>query len=283
MAKLIDGKAKAAEIRQSLKAETEALKNKYGAVPVLAVILAGNNAASEIYVANKIKACGETGIISKTIRLTDSVSEEELLKTVSKLNKDKTCNGILVQLPLPKHINEAKILDTIAAEKDVDGFTPENAGRLLSGMEGLLPCTPAGIIELIKSTGEPIEGKNAVIVGRSNIVGKPAAVLLLRENATVTVAHSKTRKLAEICAAADILVVAIGKKGFLTGEYIKEGATVIDVGMNRADGKLYGDVNFPEAEKKAAFITPVPGGVGPMTIAMLLKNTVKAFIAQQQK
>lgn len=279
MAQIIDGKTLSQKIKDEIKVDVAQIVASGRIAPSLAVVLVGNNPASEIYVANKIKACEYTGIISRTIRLPESTSEKELLTIIDELNRDKNVNGILVQLPLPKQIDENKVLQAIDVKKDADGFTPESAGRLFSGAEGLLPCTPAGIIELIKSTGTPIAGKHAVVVGRSNIVGKPAAILLLRENATVTVAHSKTENLAALCSTADILVAAIGKKEFIRGNFIKTGATVIDVGVNRFEGKLYGDVCFAEAQH-AAYITPVPGGVGPMTIAMLLKNTLKAYKLQ---
>ena len=274
---VIDGKALAQTIKEEVKAEVSALRERYGAPPALAVVLVGGDPASEVYVKNKIKDCAETGIRSEAIRLPEDAREEKLLEVVKKLNKDKGIHGILVQLPLPKHIDENKVLEAIAPQKDVDGFTPENAGRLLTGMEGFLPCTPAGVIALVKSAGVPIEGKRAVVVGRSNIVGKPCAVLLLREHATVTIAHSRTKDLPALCREADILVAAIGKKEFIRGDFIKEGAVVVDVGVNRGGDKLYGDVCFTEAAQKAAYITPVPGGVGPMTRAMLLKNTLAAY------
>jgi methylenetetrahydrofolate dehydrogenase (NADP+)/methenyltetrahydrofolate cyclohydrolase len=278
--KIIDGKFLSKIMMEKIAAEVAVLKKKHNCNPKLSVILVGNSSASEIYVNNKMKACIQTDIESEIIRLDEKTKEADLLTTVERLNMDKDRNGILVQLPLPAHIDENKVINAIASKKDVDGFTPDNAGRLFCGLPGLIPCTAAGIIALIKSTDEKIEGKHVVIVGRSNIVGKPTAMLLLHENATVTMAHSKTRGLSSVTRGADILVVAIGKKEFIRGEFIKPGAIVIDVGINREEGKLFGDVCFSEAEKTAAFITPVPGGVGPMTIAMLMENTVKDFKLQ---
>ena len=240
------------------------------------MILAGENPASKIYVRNKIVACEETGIKSFEYYLPESVTTEQLLELVETINSDENIDGLLVQLPLPKGVDEKTVLKAVSPAKDVDGFHAVNAGNLLLGNPCLAACTPSGIISLIKSTGVEINGKNAVVVGRSNIVGKPVAVLLLNENATVTVCHSKTADLKKHTLEADILVVAVGIKEFIKGDMIKKGAVVIDVGMNRADGKLYGDVEFDSAKERASFITPVPGGVGPMTITMLLKNTVKA-------
>ena len=274
--KIIDGKELAAKIRGEIKLRAEAFKAKRGRSVGLAVVLAGDDPASKIYVRNKIAACEEASIRSYSYDFPEEVSEDAVTELIDALNKDTNVDGILVQLPLPKHINEKRVLERISPCKDVDGFHAVNAGNLLLGNKCLAACTPQGCIELIRSTGVTIEGKNAVVIGRSNIVGKPMAVLLLQNNATVTVAHSKTVDLKSITSRADILVAAVGIKEFVTGDMIKSGAVVIDVGMNRHDGKLYGDVNFEEAKIKAGFITPVPGGVGPMTIAMLLRNTVTA-------
>lgn len=273
---IIDGKALSQQKRAEIKAGSSEFLAERGRAPGLAVVLVGENPASKIYVRNKIAACEETGVKSFSYYFDDTVSKKELVELIETLNADKNVDGILVQLPLPSHIDEREMLSLIDPKKDVDGFHAANAGALLLGQPALAACTPAGCIELIKSTGQTIAGKHAVVVGRSNIVGKPAAVLLLQENATVTVCHSKTVDLKSITRQADILVAAIGRKEFITGDMVKEGAIVIDVGMNRVDGKLYGDVNFPEVSKVASYITPVPGGVGPMTITMLLSNTLKA-------
>lgn len=275
MAKIIDGKLISENLRKKIKSEVESLK-KQGINAGLAVVKVGEDPASNIYVRNKIKDCEEVGIKSFAYYLPVETTEQELISLVEALNSDDTVSGILVQLPLPKEIDERKILQTILPKKDVDGFSAVNAGNLMLFNPSLNACTPSGVIELIKSTGTKIEGKHAVVVGRSNIVGKPMAMLLLKENATVTICHSKTINLKDLTMQADILVAAIGKANFITKDMIKPGAIVIDVGMNRIDGKLYGDVNFIEAEKVASYITPVPGGVGPMTRAMLLSNTVKA-------
>ncbi len=276
MAVIIDGKKISQEIKDEVKAKAEQLKAA-GIEPCLAVILVGEDPASRVYVRNKKRACEYCGIKSLSYELPESTTEEELLALVDKLNNDKSCNGILVQLPLPKHINEEKVLLKIKPEKDVDGFHPYNVGLLSIGSADLKACTPAGCIELIKRSGIDICGKNCVVVGRSNIVGKPVGMLLLAENGTVTTCHSKTKNMAEICANADILVVAIGKEKFIKADMIKEGAVIIDVGINRMeDGKLCGDVDFDEAVTKAGYITPVPGGVGPMTIAMLMNNCITA-------
>lgn len=272
----IDGKLLAARLRGEIKIDAEKFKRDYGRKIGLAVILAGENPASKVYVRNKIKACEETGIKSMEYYLPDSVSTDELVELVKTLNADESVDGLLVQLPLPVGVDEKAVLGAVTPEKDVDGFHAVNAGNLLLGNPCLAACTPSGIMELIKSTGTTISGKHAVVVGRSNIVGKPIALMLLGENATVTICHSRTQNLASYTREADILVVAIGKKEFITGDMIKQGSIVIDVGMNREDGKLYGDVEYASASEKAAYITPVPGGVGPMTITMLLKNTVKA-------
>jgi methylenetetrahydrofolate dehydrogenase (NADP+)/methenyltetrahydrofolate cyclohydrolase len=276
MANIIDGKKISLEIKDEVKAKAEALKAK-GIEPCLAVILVGENPASQVYVRNKKKACEYCGIKSLSYELPESTTEDELLALVDELNNSKECNGILVQLPLPKHIDEDKVLLRIKPEKDVDGFHPYNVGLLSIGSADLKACTPAGCIELIKRSGVDISGKNCVVVGRSNIVGKPVGMLLMAENGTVTTCHSRTKNMAEICKQADILVVAIGKEKFVTGDMVKEGAVVIDVGINRMEnGKLCGDVDFESAEKKAGWITPVPGGVGPMTIAMLMNNCIVA-------
>ena len=279
-AKLIDGKALAAQVKAEAAVDTAALKAK-GVTPCLAVILVGEDPASQVYVRGKAKDCGDCGIDSRVIRLPEETTQAELLKLVGELAADKAVNGILVQLPLPAHIDEKAVIDAIPPEKDVDGFSPVNVGRMQIGEPCFLPCTPAGCIRMIESTGTAIEGKHAVVIGRSNIVGKPAALLLLAKNATVTICHSRTANLKELCASADILVAAVGKAGFVTGGMIKPGAVVIDVGINRGeDGKLHGDVDFAAAAEKAAYITPVPGGVGPMTRAMLMKNTVQAAARQ---
>lgn len=272
----IDGKLLAAKLREEVKVDAEKFEREYGRKIGLAVILAGENPASKIYVRNKIAACEETGVKSMEYYLPDSVTTEELVELVETLNADENVDGLLVQLPLPAGVNEKAVLSAVAPEKDVDGFHAVNAGNLMLGNPCLAACTPSGVMELIKSTCTTIAGKHAVVVGRSNIVGKPVALMLLSENATVTVCHSRTQNLADYTRSADILVVAVGKKEFITGDMIKPGAVVIDVGMNREDKKLYGDVEYATAAEKAAFITPVPGGVGPMTITMLLKNTVKA-------
>lgn len=276
MSRIIDGKAIATQIKEELKEEV-ALLGKDGVTVGLAVILVGDDAASSIYVNNKKKACEYVGIRSVSYELSKDTSQEELLALIDRLNHDETVNGILVQLPLPAHIDEETVITAISPDKDVDGFHTESAGRLLVGKKGFLPCTPAGIIQLIRRSGFTIEGKECVVIGRSNIVGKPMAVLLLRENGTVTVAHSKTENLKEVASRADILVVAVGKQKFITADYVKEGAVVIDVGIHRLEGKkMCGDVDFDDVQEKAAAITPVPGGVGPMTIAMLMANCVEA-------
>lgn len=276
MAQLIDGKKISKEIKDELKAEVEALKNR-GIQICLAVVQVGQDPASCVYVNNKKKACAYIGIESESYELPEEVSEEELLALVDKLNHSEHVNGILVQLPLPAHIDEDKIIRAISPDKDVDGFHPVSVGRLWIGEPGFLSCTPAGIIQLLKRSGISIDGKECVVVGRSNIVGKPMAALLLREHATVTVSHSHTKDLREITKRADILIVAIGKRQFIDAGYVKEGAVVIDVGMHRDDNnKLCGDIVFDEIFEKASAVTPVPGGVGPMTIAMLMNNCVEA-------
>lgn len=279
MAELIDGKKISQDIKDEVK-EKVAKLGEEGIEVSLAVILVGNDPASSVYVNNKKKACEYTGIKSLSYELPEETSEEELLSLIAKLNEDDKVNGILVQLPLPKHIDENKVIRAISPDKDVDGFHPESVGRLSIGERGFVSCTPAGIIQLIKRSGETIEGKECVVIGRSNIVGKPMAMLLIRESGTVTVCHSRTKDLKEVTKRADILVVAIGKPKMIDGSYIKEGATVIDVGIHRTgEGKkLCGDVDFESAEKVAGKITPVPGGVGPMTIAMLMENTYQAAL-----
>ncbi|HBN5115427.1 TPA: bifunctional methylenetetrahydrofolate dehydrogenase/methenyltetrahydrofolate cyclohydrolase FolD [Listeria innocua] len=276
MGEIIDGKKLAKEIQEKVTSEVAELI-KQGKKPGLAVVLVGDNQASRTYVRNKQKRTEEAGMKSVLIELPETVTEEKLLKVVEELNEDNTIHGILVQLPLPKHISEEKVIDAISFDKDVDGFHPVNVGNLFIGKDSFVPCTPAGIIELIKSTGTQIEGKRAVVIGRSNIVGKPVAQLLLNENATVTIAHSRTKDLPQVAKEADILVVATGLAKFVKKEYIKPGAIVIDVGMDRDENnKLCGDVDFDDVKEQAGFITPVPGGVGPMTITMLLANTLKA-------
>ncbi|MCT4544147.1 MAG: bifunctional methylenetetrahydrofolate dehydrogenase/methenyltetrahydrofolate cyclohydrolase FolD [Vallitalea sp.] len=272
----IDGRKVSAEIKDELISSVKDLKEK-GINPTLAVVLVGNDPASQVYVKHKKKACEYVGIRSLAYELDENTSEDELLKLVNELNTRDDVHGILVQLPLPKHIDEEKILLAIDPSKDVDGFHPYSVGNLSIGRDGFVSCTPAGIIELIKRYNIEIEGKNCVVIGRSNIVGKPVSMLLLRENGTVTICHSRTKNIKEICKQADILVVAIGRANFVTKDFIKEGATVIDVGMNRLDnGKLCGDVSYDECATIAGAITPVPGGVGPMTIAMLMNNCVKS-------
>ncbi len=274
-ATLIDGKAVSSKIRDEIAADAAAFEKNNGRKIGLAVVLVGENPASKVYVRNKILACEQTGIASFEYYLPETSTTEQVLEVVRALNADDKVDGLLVQLPLPKGIDEKRVLSEVSPKKDVDGFHAVNAGNLLLGNPCLSACTPTGIMELIKSTGESVEGKHAVVIGRSNIVGKPVALMLLAANATVTVCHSKTKDLEKYTRDADILVVAIGVKEFVTGDMIKKGAIVIDVGMNRAD-KLYGDVHFESASAVAGYITPVPGGVGPMTITMLLSNTVKA-------
>lgn len=275
MAQLIDGKQISKEIKEELKIEVERLKQQ-GREICLAVVQVGSDPASTVYVNNKKKACAYIGIRSESYELPETITERELLELVERLNADEKVNGILVQLPLPKTLNEDKILRAISPEKDVDGFHPVSVGRLWLGEKGFLSCTPAGVIQLLKRSGISIEGKECVVIGRSNIVGKPMAALLLRENATVTIAHSKTRNLKEVTKRADILIAAVGQQQMIDDTYLKEGAVVIDVGMHRdAQNKLCGDVDFEKVKDKASAITPVPGGVGPMTIAMLMNNCVE--------
>ena len=275
-AKLIDGKAVSAALRENLKAEVAALAED-GITPGLAVVIVGEDPASKVYVRNKKKACEELGMYSEEYALQEETTQEELLALVDKLNKKPDIDGILVQLPLPKHLDEKQVIAAISPDKDVDAFHAANVGKIMIGDYKFLPCTPAGVLELIHSAGIVVEGKECVVIGRSNIVGKPMAMLLMHENGTVTICHSRTKNLAEVCRRADILVAAIGKAKFVTADMVKEGATVIDVGMNRDEnGKLCGDVDFDSVCEVAGAITPVPGGVGPMTITMLMKNTINA-------
>ena len=276
MAAIIDGKAVSARLRQEMKEEVAALQAK-GIAPGLAVVLVGEDPASQVYVRNKIRACEELGIRSQDHRLPADTTQERLLELIGELNGDPAVHGILVQLPLPKQISDQAVIAAIDPKKDVDAFHPQNVGKIVQGNYDFLPCTPAGVMALLRSTGVPVAGKECVVIGRSNIVGKPMALLMLHEHATVTICHSRTRDLAEVCRRADILIVAIGKAKFVTAGMVKEGAVVIDVGMDRDEnGKLCGDVDFAGVEPKAGYITPVPGGVGPMTITMLMQNTITA-------
>mgnify|MGYP002677345915 CR=1 FL=1 len=277
MANVIDGKQISKDIKEELKEEVASLAAQ-GRKCCLAVIQVGNDPASSVYVGNKKKACAYVGIESLAYELPEETTEEELLTIIDKLNKDANVHGILCQLPLPKHINEDHVIKAISPKKDVDGFHPQNVGALVIGEKGFLSCTPAGIIQLLKRSNIEMDGKHCVVVGRSNIVGKPMSLLMLRENATVTICHSHTKNLKEICKEADILIVAIGKPQFIDKEYVKDGAVVIDVGIHRDENnKLCGDVKYDEVEPVASYITPVPGGVGPMTIAMLMHNCVEAM------
>lgn len=276
MAQIIDGKAISTQIKEELKVKAARLKEE-GKEVTLAVIQVGDDPASSVYVGNKKKACEYVGIRSLSYELPEDTTQDELLTLIDKLNKQEDVNGILVQLPLPAHINEDLVIRTISPKKDVDGFHPQSVGALSIGQKGFVSCTPAGIIQLLKRSNIEMEGKECVIVGRSNIVGKPMALLMLRENATVTICHSRTKNLKEVTKRADILIVALGKPKFITGEYVKDGAVVIDVGIHRgADNKLCGDVDFADVEPKVQAITPVPGGVGPMTIAMLMNNCMES-------
>lgn len=276
---IINGTELSAKIRQTIKQEVEEIKTQGKRPPLLSVILVGDNPASQSYVRGKEKACLSVGMENRTIRLDAGISQEELIQVVRNQNEDPDVDGILVQLPLPDHFDADPILDQISPDKDVDGLHPVNAGLLLTGRDGLVPCTPSGVMEMLKSIGlEDLSGLNAVVIGRSNLVGKPLSLLLQQKNATVTMAHSRTKDLAQICSQADILIAAVGKGKMITKEYIKEGAVVIDVGINRmANGKLCGDVDFDDVKDKVSAITPVPGGVGPMTVCMLLMNTLKAY------
>lgn len=277
MATIIDGKAISAAVRAELKSETEALIASTGVRPGLAVIIVGEDPASQVYVRNKRRACDEIGYYSESYELPANTTQEELNTLVDKLNADPHIHGILCQLPLPKHLDENQVILRIDPKKDVDAFHPYNVGKIMIGDYSFLPCTPAGVMVLLERSDIDVAGKECVVVGRSNIVGKPQAMLLLHANGTVTICHSRTRNLAEVCRRADILIAAIGKPEFFTADMVKEGAVVIDVGMNRkADGKLCGDVDFASVAPKASYITPVPGGVGPMTITMLMKNTLTA-------
>ncbi|MBO7604831.1 MAG: bifunctional methylenetetrahydrofolate dehydrogenase/methenyltetrahydrofolate cyclohydrolase FolD [Bacteroidales bacterium] len=283
MGKIIDGKALSQIVKDEVKAEVQELETRYGRKPCLAVIIVGENPASQVYVRNKVKAAAYTGMESRLVELPADTSEEALLQQITALNNDPLTDGILVQLPLPPHIDEEKVIDTISHGKDVDGFHPLNVAGLWQGKDCIVPCTPAGIMRMLDSIGIELKGKKAVVVGRSNIVGKPVAKLLLDRNATVTIAHSRTQDLGEVCRSADVLVVAVGKARLVKGDMIKPGAVVIDVGMNRdEEGKLCGDVDFASAEPVSSWITPVPGGVGPMTIAMLMKNTIACFLSHQK-
>lgn len=282
-AKIIDGKALAQSVRTSLKEKVEQFKLSSRA-PGLTVILVGDNPASQVYARNKIKACSDVGITSKLEKLPAETSEAELLALLEQLNADDSVDGILVQLPLPRHINEQKVIETIRADKDVDGFHVANVGSVVTGIGGFRSCTPYGVIKMLESVDYPLTGAHALVIGRSNIVGKPMAIMLLEKNATVTVAHSKTKNLKELALQADVIVAAVGKEKVVTADMVKPGAAVIDVGMNRnAEGKLCGDVDTEEVAKVAGYISPVPGGVGPMTIAMLLSNTVEAYERRLQK
>ena len=277
MAQIIDGKLISQIIKNELRLKVEDLKNQ-GKDCTLVVIQVGNDPASSVYVANKKKACEYIGIKSRSYELPEQTTEDELLDLIDELNEDSTVHGILCQLPLPKHINEMKVINRISPTKDVDGFHPQNVGALVIGEQGFVSCTPAGVIQLLKRSNIEMEGKHCVVIGRSNIVGKPMSLLMLCENATVTVCHSRTKNLKELCKEADILIVAIGKPKYITKDYVKEGAVVIDVGIHRdADNKLCGDVDYAEVEPLCSAITPVPGGVGPMTICMLMKNCIDAM------
>lgn len=274
--KIIDGKLVSQKVRENIKKETIEFIEKYGKKPGLAVIIVGDNPASKTYVANKIKGCGEVGFNSYCYEFPENIDEKSVADKIKELNNDVKVDGILIQLPLPKSLNEKYLLSLISDKKDVDGFSAYNMGLLALGTPKVAACTPLGIIELLKRTGEVLEGKHAVIIGRSNIVGKPMALLLLMENVTVTICHSKTKNLKEITSSADILIAAIGKPEFVKKDMVKEGAIVIDVGINRTEKGLVGDVDFKDVADKTSYITPVPGGVGPMTITMLLKNTLAA-------
>ena len=281
MYKLIDGKVISAAVKERVKNEVAALKQQ-GITTGLAVIIVGEDPASKVYVNNKKKACEALGIISEEYALPENTTQEELLSLIDTLNKKDSINGILCQLPLPKHLDEAAVINAISADKDVDAFHPVNVGKIMQGDYDFVPCTPAGIMEMLDYEGIEIAGKTCVVIGRSNIVGKPMAMLLLHKNGTVTICHSRTQNLKEVCKNADILVAAVGRPNFVTNDMVKEGAVVIDVGINRVDGKLVGDVNFADVCEKTSYITPVPGGVGPMTIAMLMQNTLTAAKKQNK-
>ncbi|MBQ9977940.1 MAG: bifunctional methylenetetrahydrofolate dehydrogenase/methenyltetrahydrofolate cyclohydrolase FolD [Clostridia bacterium] len=280
MAKIIDGKVISAAVKQRIADEVAAFKETKG-VPGLAVIIVGEDPASKVYVANKKKACEQIGMLSEEYALPEATTNEELLALINELNNKKEINGILCQLPLPKHLDEELVINSILPEKDVDAFHPQNVGKIMTGDYDFLPCTPAGIMEMLKYENIEVEGKTCVVIGRSNIVGKPMSMLLLHKNGTVTICHSKTKNLKEVCRSADILVAAVGRPNFVTEDMVKDGAVVIDVGINRLEsGKLCGDVDFENVKEKASYITPVPGGVGPMTIATLMQNTLTAFLKQ---
>lgn len=280
MAKIIDGKVISAAVKQRIADEVATLKETKG-VPGLAVIIVGEDPASKVYVANKKKACEQIGMLSEEYALPETTTNEELLALINELNNKKEINGILCQLPLPKHLDEELVINSILPEKDVDAFHPQNVGKIMTGDYDFLPCTPAGIMEMLKYENIEVEGKTCVVIGRSNIVGKPMSMLLLHKNGTVTICHSKTKNLKEVCRSADILVAAVGRANFVTADMVKDGAVVIDVGINRLEsGKLCGDVDFENVKEKASYITPVPGGVGPMTIATLMQNTLTAFLKQ---
>ena len=279
MAKILDGKLMAEELTRDQARRVAEMAAK-GVVPGLAVVLVGEDPASQIYVRNKGIACETVGMHSKTIRLPQSTSQDEVIAVIDELNTDAAIHGILVQLPLPRHLDEAVVLARILPQKDVDGFHISNAGKLFSGQSGVVPCTPKGIIHMLKQGGVDLAGKDAVVIGRSNIVGKPAAMLLLNENCTVTICHSRTQNLKEHCRRADILVAAIGKPRFVTADMVKPGAAVVDVGINRVDGKVVGDVDYEAVSEVAGYITPVPGGVGKLTISMLIENTLEAACRQ---
>lgn len=282
MTKIIDGKVISAAVKEGVKAEVEALKMQ-GVTTGLAVIIVGEDPASKVYVANKKKACEALGIISEEYALPETTTQEELLSLIDTLNNKKSINGILCQLPLPKHLDEQAVINAILPEKDVDAFHPANVGKIMLGDYDFVPCTPAGIMEMLKYENIDIEGKTCVVIGRSNIVGKPMGMLLLHKNGTVTICHSRTKDLTDVCKKADILVAAVGRPNFVTADMVKDGAVVIDVGINRVNGKLVGDVDFEAVKDKCAAITPVPGGVGPMTIAMLMQNTLTAAKKQNNR
>lgn len=278
---IIDGKKVSAQVKEKVRLETQALKEKYGITPGLAVVIVGDDPASRVYVNNKKKACELVGFTSEEYALPASTTQEELLELVHTLNEKKDINGILVQLPLPKHLDDKAVIEAISPQKDVDAFHAVNVGKIMLGEYDFLPCTPAGVMEMLHAYDIPVEGKECVVIGRSNIVGKPMGMLLLHENGTVTICHSRTKNLAEVCQRADILVAAVGIAKFVKADMVKEGAVVIDVGMDRDEnGKLCGDVDFENVKDKCSFITPVPGGVGPMTISTLMKNTLKACMLQ---
>ena len=284
MGTIIDGKRISDNLKEEMKVQVAALERQYGRRPGLAVIIVGENPASQVYVRNKVKAAEFVGLRSVQVTLPESTTEDELLARIRTLNEDPAIDGILVQLPLPAHIDEEKVIDAIALEKDVDGFHPDNVGALWLGKPCTLPCTPKGCLHLIRSTGIEIRGALAVVIGRSNIVGKPMAKLLLDEHATVVMAHSRTRNLGELTRQADIIVAAVGRRNLVTADMVKPGAVVIDVGMNRdEEGKLCGDVDFAGVKEVAGYVTPVPGGVGPMTIAMLMKNTIACYLTREKK